>query len=75
MSKVLGKNLRQAVVFGVCPRVRVEPAQLIRCASASGIKKNRFRRTFAVAFGRLIEQWSREFRFWGAVSVSRALYP
>src|SRR5450756_2092840 len=41
MLQILGKNLRQAVVFGVCPEVRVEPAQLVGGTPAKRVTQDR----------------------------------
>lgn len=39
--KVLTEDFRQPIVFRVCPDVRIEPVQLVSCASANGVAQNR----------------------------------
>ncbi len=40
--KVLSENLGEPVVFGIRPKMRVEPAQLVCCAPADGKTQHRF---------------------------------
>ena len=52
--KVLGQQLRQSIVFGVSPQVRVEPAQSIGRTTANSLTQNTFIR---IEDGELLQEF------------------
>jgi hypothetical protein len=56
MLKILSEDYRQAVMFRVCPDVRIEPVQLVSCTSANGIAQNGLIR---VEDGELVQEFFR----------------